>query len=156
MFTNFAKNSEAAYFYKICSTSVGTYAWCTNSGTGSDGLAKFTNKMADYQKPTTSYNIYFNSTKWTPTVTFGAPIYTYYVLNDNKNNKYYRYDNHFGKKLNGVGYIQVGLAKNTGYYPGVGQRPTTNLSMKSGDPYDCAAKPSYCNTYTHASELNAK
>lgn len=154
IFTSFATHSEAGYFYKFCSFSKGVDYWCNNPGSsGSDGLTSFTNTMGDKVRASDAYKVYFNQTKWTPKVSYGEPIYMYYTLYDNKNGTYYRVDSNYGKKLNGIAYTTVGLSRTVSYYPAAGQKPTTNLSIKSGDAFDCASKPIYCNTYTHASEF---
>lgn len=155
IFTSFAKSTEATYYtYKFCTFPLSIYSQvCSNPSSGNDGLAKWTNRMDDSVLVNSAYSMKFNTTKWTPTVTYGEPIYQSYLLTDNKNGTYYRIDSNYGKKLNGIAYTQIGLGQTVSFYPAAGQKPTTNLTIKSADPYSCAAKIAYCNTYTQASEF---
>lgn len=119
-------------------------------------MAKFSNTLKDYYTPTSPYYIKFIDAYTYPSVTRGAPVYKYYVLNDNKNSVSYTYDNWNGYYLNDYSSLGISIQKTTGYYPSSYQRPTTNLEIKSGDAVDCSAKPWACNSYFHASQFDIK
>lgn len=151
----FATNVSATETWvKVCSITKGSTENCTNEGSGKDRLAYFKNKLVDRVKATSSYNLYFSYSTNYPSVTRGAPVYGKFYVNDNKNKKFYSFSNFEGKYLTDYSSLQVSTNKNTGYYPGSGQRPTTNMYIKNGDPFECGGKPGFCNTYINASQFD--
>lgn len=153
----FATNASAnTTFVKICSATVGSLVNCENSGTGQDQLAYFKNRLVDNYKPTSAYKIYFAHSTNYPSVTRGAPVYGKFYLYDNKAKTHYTYSNFDGKFLNDYSKLQVSTNKTTSYYPASYQKPTTNMYIKNGDPFECGSKITYCRTYIHASEFNVK
>lgn len=140
-----------AVFASFCSSSVGVGSWCNNNATVQDSKAYFSNRMADNYRPLNAYEIYFTQTRWTPNVTRGVPMYTYYFLYDNKNSKYYRYDQHHGKRLTDYSQINTGIGRTVDYYPASYQRPTTNLIIRNVDSTICGIG---CVEYTWASQFD--
>lgn len=143
--------------WKSCSAPVSTtYYHCYNTLSGDTTLARFSNTLVDRYKAASAYQIYHSLAENKPTVTRGSPVYKNFYLVDNKQGKTYTYSSHNGKYLNDYSSINTWTGKYLQFYPSTGQRPTTNMEIKSGDPWACSSNPLGCKSYYHANELNVR
>lgn len=154
----FANYAAAETMLAYCSVGVGMSKGYINNGDSGTGNAatNFKNTLVDTANVPDAYNINLTRTTWSPSVTRGTPFYQSYVINDNKNGKYYPYNEHNGKYLNDYQgkSLAISTGKKTGYHNTAGQKPTTNLNIRSADGLDCYTKPYACVTFTQATEIS--
>ncbi|WP_447671047.1 hypothetical protein [Paenibacillus sp. A51L] len=148
VFTAHASDSD-----KFCSVTKGSFFHCINTLSKSDSLANFSNKMDDYIEAPDAYTIKFNHVELSPNVTRGDSVYKSYTLSDNKNQKFYTYNDYNGYHMADYSLIRISINKSTGYYPASYQQPVSQMDMANSPSIVCSgATAIFCRTYTQASQ----
>ncbi|WP_429844939.1 hypothetical protein [Brevibacillus sp. FIR094] len=139
----------------FCGVKAGSYMTCNNNLSDTSELAYYKNKKADYVEAPDAYSIKFVSSKWTPDVRRGDPIYkNFYIYSPHDKKTIYNTSDHSGKHLLDYSSLSVGPNKKAGYYPD--KNPQTFLVIQNAPPVACNSQPWDCSSMEQASEFYIK